>query len=123
MSVTPAYDDCTAELRELDATLASVRAIVASGATHVPRIFRLRNPEQQLRAQEHPPSATVPVINLGGNHVAVVDVVARIASEWGFFQVTGHGVPEEAMAAAVAAVRAFHEADGGKGSDCENRPI
>ncbi|XP_025825135.1 1-aminocyclopropane-1-carboxylate oxidase homolog 1-like [Panicum hallii] len=118
MSVTPAYDDCTAELRELDATLASVRAIVASGATHVPRIFRLRNPEQQLRAQEHPPSATVPVINLGGNHVAVVDVVARIASEWGFFQVTGHGVPEEAMAAAVAAVRAFHEADGGKGSDC-----
>lgn len=117
MFVTPAYDDRTAELRELDATLAGVRGIVASGATHVPRIFRLRNPEQQLRAQEHPPSATVPVIDLGGDHAAVVDAVGRAASERGFFQVTGHGVPEEAMAAAVAAVRAFHEADGGEGRD------
>jgi hypothetical protein len=35
----------------------------------------------------------------------------------GFFQVTGHGVLEEAMTAAIAAVRAFHEADGGEGSE------
>ncbi|OEL33923.1 hypothetical protein BAE44_0005058 [Dichanthelium oligosanthes] len=118
MSTDPAYDR-TAELRALDATLAGVRGLVASGVTHVPRIFRLPDPaEQRLRAQEQPPSAaTIPVIDLGGDRAAVVDAIGRAAAEWGFFQVTGQGVPEEAMAAAVAAVRAFHEAGGGEGSD------
>jgi len=115
MSVAPANDDRTAELHALDATLAGVRGLVASGATHVPHIFRLPDPVEQLR--DPPPSAPVPVIDLGGDRAAVVDAVGRAASEWGFFQVTGHGVPEEAMASAVAAVRAFHEADGGEGSD------
>jgi isopenicillin N synthase-like dioxygenase len=58
------------------------------------------------------------VIDLrGGDCAAVVDAVRRAAAEWGFFHVMGHGVPNETMRAAVAAVRAFHEADGGEGSD------
>ncbi|CAN6247629.1 unnamed protein product [Urochloa humidicola] len=59
MSAAPAYDR-TAELRALDATLASVRGLVASGTTHVPRIFHLPDPDteeqQQLRAEEQQPS-------------------------------------------------------------------
>ncbi|CAN6275304.1 unnamed protein product [Urochloa humidicola] len=117
MSAAPAYDR-TAELRALDATLAGVRGLVASGTKRVPRIFHLPDPEeQQIRAQEQPSPATVPEIDLGGDRAEVADAIGRAAAEWGFFQVTGHGVPEEAMAAAVAAVRAFHEADGGEGSD------
>ena len=37
--MSSAYDRA-AELRALDATLAGVRGLVASGVTHVPRIFR-----------------------------------------------------------------------------------
>jgi hypothetical protein len=113
--------DRTDELRALDATLAGVRGLVASGAKQVPRIFRVPCPEElQLLHHEQPPAAaaTVPVIDLSGDdRAAVVDAVRGAAAEWGFFQVTGHGVPEQVMSAAVAAMRAFHEADGGEGSD------
>ena len=119
MSVVPSYDR-TDELRALDATLAGVRGLVASGVKQVPRIFRVPCPEERLhQAQQRRPAAaaTVPMINLTGDRAAVVDAVRGAAAEWGFFQVTGHGVPEQVMSAAVAAMRAFHEADGGEGSD------
>jgi hypothetical protein len=58
------------------------------------------------------------VIDIGaGNRAAVVAAIRQAASEWGFFQVTGHGVPQAAMAAAVGAVRGFHESAGGEGSE------
>ncbi|KAJ1270230.1 hypothetical protein BS78_06G038100 [Paspalum vaginatum] len=120
MSVAPAaYDyDRMAELRALDATLAGVRGLVASGARQVPRIFRVVDHEEPaLQPQEPPPAATIPVIDLSGDRAAVVDAVRRAAAEWGFFQVTGHGVPRQAMDAAMAAMRTFHEADGGEGTD------
>ncbi|TVT98370.1 hypothetical protein EJB05_56328 [Eragrostis curvula] len=109
--------DRGAELRALDATLAGVRGLVASGATHVPRILRVPDPDQETLHAASGGAATVPVIDLGGDRAAVVDAVRRAAAEWGFFQVTGHGVPGEAMAAAMAATRAFHDADGGEGSE------
>ncbi|KAM3354261.1 hypothetical protein ACQJBY_025116 [Aegilops geniculata] len=115
-----AYDR-VAELRALDATLSGVRGLVASGATHVPRIFRVPEPHHRHEppSQEPPPPSTsVPVIDLGGaDRAAVVAAMRQAAGEWGFFQVTGHGVPPESMAAAVGAVRAFHEADGGEGTE------
>lgn len=57
------------------------------------------------------------MIDLSGDRAAVIDAVRGAAAGWGFFQVTGHAVPEQVMSAAVAAMRAFHEADGGEGSD------
>jgi hypothetical protein len=124
MSATPATYDRAAELRALDATLAGGRGLVASGAMHVPRIFRVPGPQEKLRASadaDDVPAGhtqTVPVISLDGpDHAAVVDSVRQAAAEWGFFQVTGHGVPDGVRAAAIAAVRAFHDADGGEGSN------
>uniref|UniRef100_A0A453AA60 Uncharacterized protein n=1 Tax=Aegilops tauschii subsp. strangulata TaxID=200361 RepID=A0A453AA60_AEGTS len=38
---SPAAYDRTAELHALDTTYAGVRGLVASGVTHVPRIFRV----------------------------------------------------------------------------------
>ena len=46
-----------------------------------------------------------------------MSALRRAAAEWGFFMVTGHGVPEEVAAAALGAARAFHDADGGEGSE------
>uniref|UniRef100_A0ACD5WZ83 Uncharacterized protein n=1 Tax=Avena sativa TaxID=4498 RepID=A0ACD5WZ83_AVESA len=122
-----AYDRA-AELRALDATFAGVRGLVASGITHVPRIFRVpedvhhheppHEPAVLAGVQQEPAAAAIPVINLGStDRAAVVAAVGRAAAEWGFFQVTGHGVPPESVAAAVDATRAFHEAPGGEGTD------
>ncbi|TVU07392.1 hypothetical protein EJB05_47445, partial [Eragrostis curvula] len=123
MSAAPSYDRA-AEVRALDATLAGVHGLVASGITHVPRIFRVPNAkENALKAPNGDPghelpTATIPVIDLaGGDRAVVVDAIRRAAAEWGFFQVTGHMVPDEVMAAAVAGVRAFHETDGGEGTE------
>jgi isopenicillin N synthase-like dioxygenase len=127
MSAAEAAYDRAAELRALDATFAGVRGLVASGVTHVPRIFRV--PPEDVRRHEPPqePSvpagdkqeaAAIPVIDLGSaDRAAIVEAVGRAAAEWGFFQVTGHGVPPESMASAVDATRAFHESPGGEGSD------
>ncbi|XP_044964496.1 1-aminocyclopropane-1-carboxylate oxidase homolog 1-like [Hordeum vulgare subsp. vulgare] len=121
---SPAAYDRTAELRALDDTYAGVRGLVASGVTHVPRIFRVPDQHHQppqdatvpVRAGQEP--AAIPIIDLRcGDHAAVVAAIRQAAAEWGFFKVIGHGVPEAAMAMAMDAVRAFHEADGGEGSD------
>uniref|UniRef100_A0ACD5UFK5 Uncharacterized protein n=1 Tax=Avena sativa TaxID=4498 RepID=A0ACD5UFK5_AVESA len=119
--MSAAYDRA-AELRALDATFSGVRGLVASGITHLPRIFRLPEgvhgpPEPTVSDGQETAATTVPVIDLSGDRAAVVAAIRSAAAEWGFFQVTGHGVPLESMAAAVDAVRGFHEAAGGEGSD------
>ncbi|CAM0948390.1 unnamed protein product [Alopecurus aequalis] len=120
--MSAAYDRA-ADLRALDATFAGVHGLVASGVTHVPRIFLSipdEHEEPNTAGQETmppPPSLTIPVIDLGGNRAAVVVAIGRAAEEWGFFQVRGHDVPPECMAAALDAARAFHEAPGGEGTD------
>uniref|UniRef100_A0ACD5XNS7 Uncharacterized protein n=1 Tax=Avena sativa TaxID=4498 RepID=A0ACD5XNS7_AVESA len=123
LAADAAYDRA-GELRALDATFAGVRGLVASGITHVPRIFRVpedvhhHEPAVPAGVQQEPAAAAIPVINLGSaDRAAVVAAVGRAAAEWGFFQVTGHGVPPESVAAAVDATRAFHEAPGGEGTD------
>ncbi|KAL6867675.1 hypothetical protein ACP4OV_015699 [Aristida adscensionis] len=79
--------------------------------------------EAFVQAPEHRPQPTVaeatgiPVIDLSPLAVAGEDaagVVEALAAEvgaacrdWGFFVVVGHGVPEEAVARATAAQRAF----------------
>lgn len=123
LAAAAAAYDRTAELRALDATLSGVRGLVASGATHLPRIFHnvvhgdQEPPEATAPSSAATTTTTVPVIDISGSRAAVVDAVRRAAAEWGFFQVTGHGVPLAAMDAAAGAARAFHESGGGEGSD------
>lgn len=111
--------DRQAELRALDATKAGVRGVVASGATIVPRIFRVPSPIPTTADHAAVPSVPVIDIDVGGtgDHGAVVAAVRRAAAEWGTFLVTGHGVPQEVASAALRAARAFHDADGGEGSE------
>jgi hypothetical protein len=119
MSSDPAPYDRLAELRALDATFAGVRGLVASGATRVPRIFRVTDdPEQPPSAPRHQPPPLIPTVDLGAaDRNVVVAAVRRAAADWGLFLVTGHDVPAEVAAAALGAARAFHDADGGEGSE------
>ena len=119
MSAADAAYDRPAELRALDATFAGVHGLVASGVTRVPRIFRVPDPEQEVTVpDDKEPAVAIPVVDLGcADRGAVVAAVRNAAAEWGFFQVTGHGVPPESMAAALDAARAFPESPGGEGTD------
>ena len=54
----------------------------------------------------------IPVIDMMGGGAAVVSgQMAVAAKEWGFFQVVGHGVPEELLRRMEGHARAFFELD------------
>lgn len=50
---------------------------------------------------------TVPVIDLSAPWPRVVDEIAAACRDWGFFQVRGHGVPEEVMTGTLSVARTF----------------
>ena len=49
----------------------------------------------------------VPVIDLAGPRGAVVEAIAAACRDWGFFQVTGHGVAAQDIERVIATARAY----------------
>jgi isopenicillin N synthase-like dioxygenase len=49
----------------------------------------------------------VPVIDISAPREGVVREIAGACRDWGFFQVSGHGVPESVMTGTLAVARAF----------------
>ncbi|KAE8791898.1 1-aminocyclopropane-1-carboxylate oxidase-1-like protein [Hordeum vulgare] len=99
------------DLKAFDDTKAGVKGLVDGGVTAVPSIFH-HPPESLPDATPRPHRFTVPVIDLsavGTARAAVVSQVREAVETAGFFQVVGHGVPEAATAAMLAAVRGFFE--------------
>jgi isopenicillin N synthase-like dioxygenase len=52
---------------------------------------------------------TVPVIDLSAPWAQIVDEIAAACRDWGFFQVRGHGVPQEVMTGTLSVARSFFE--------------
>ncbi|TVU42799.1 hypothetical protein EJB05_09222, partial [Eragrostis curvula] len=101
--------DAASALAEFHETRAGVRGLVESGVTTVPPIFLMpaatssSDPSSSTTTAASPLS--IPVVDLSLPRSDTVELVRAAATSLGFFHVTNHGV----RAAAVAAVRDFHE--------------
>jgi isopenicillin N synthase-like dioxygenase len=49
----------------------------------------------------------VPVVDLAGPREAVVEAIAAACRDWGFFQVTGHGVERQEIERVIATARSY----------------
>ncbi|KAJ8447395.1 hypothetical protein Cgig2_013172 [Carnegiea gigantea] len=100
------------ELDEFDSTKLGVKGLVDSGITRIPRIFH--HPPESLRAGSDQTEANnqtelIPVIDLSGPDLDLVDRVREASAKFGFFQVVNHGLPVSLLDRLIAAVKGFHE--------------
>ncbi|CAI0559099.1 unnamed protein product [Linum tenue] len=106
------------ELQAFDDTKSGVKGLVDAGIAELPKIFK----HDLSTINEDPVSEsskfTIPLIDLGGlkvddphSRTAAVDKIHYACSEWGFFQVINHGIPESLLQRAFDGVRKFHEQD------------
>ncbi|CAI0559101.1 unnamed protein product [Linum tenue] len=107
-----------AELQAFDDTKLGVKGLVDAGIAELPTIFK--HDPSTINADPVSESAkfTIPVIDLGGlkdadphSRTTTVDKIHYACSEWGFFQVINHGIPESLLQRAINGVRKFHEQD------------
>ncbi|KAL3507669.1 hypothetical protein ACH5RR_033051 [Cinchona calisaya] len=105
------------ELKAFDNTKAGVKGLVDSGVTTLPRIFILPPEELIEELNLGHSQLEVPVIDLSGiqgddqRKTAVIDEILRAQEEWGFFQVTNHGIPDSVLGGMIDATHQFHEQD------------
>ncbi|CAI0559054.1 unnamed protein product [Linum tenue] len=118
VSTNSAKSERQAELQAFDDTKLGVKGLVDAGIAELPTIFK--HDPSTINADPVSESAkfTIPVIDLGGlkdadphSRTAAVDKIHFACSEWGFFQVINHGIPESLLQRAINGVRKFHEQD------------
>ncbi|CAA7401393.1 unnamed protein product [Spirodela intermedia] len=103
---TAGYDRAK-EVREFDESKIGVKGLVDGGLASIPRFFH--HPSSSLNLPPPAAGASIPVVDLSLPHHRAVELTSAAARDWGFFQITNHGVPSAAISAALSAVQAFNE--------------
>ncbi|KAM5566875.1 1-aminocyclopropane-1-carboxylate oxidase [Rosa sericea] len=106
--------DRAEEVKQFDDSKLGVKGLVDSGLSSIPRIFiHPLETLQQLQPTTRPDAQPIPTIDLSDlrsdRHSAIVDQVSALCRNFGFFQITNHGIPSVVMDRTIAAVKAFHE--------------
>lgn len=99
--------DRAKEVREFDESKIGVKGLVDGGLATIPRFFH--HPPSSLNLPPAVAGTSIPVVDLSLPHRRAVELASAAARDWGFFQVTNHGVPAAAISAALSAVQAFNE--------------
>ncbi|XP_061991843.1 1-aminocyclopropane-1-carboxylate oxidase homolog 4-like [Rosa rugosa] len=106
--------DRAEEVKQFDESKLGVKGLVDSGLSSIPRIF-IHPPEilQQFQPTTRPNAQPIPTIDLSDLHSdrrsSIVDQVSGACRNFGFFQITNHGIPSVVLDRTIAAVKAFHE--------------
>ncbi|CAN0904562.1 1-aminocyclopropane-1-carboxylate oxidase homolog 1 [Linum grandiflorum] len=109
---TGADSERITELKAFDDTKSGVKGLVDAGITQLPRIFRVEPSVINEQPISDATKVTIPVIDMGASRsTAILQKVHEACSEWGFFQVINHGIPDSLMERAIDGIRKFHEQD------------
>ncbi|PRQ41097.1 putative deacetoxyvindoline 4-hydroxylase [Rosa chinensis] len=106
--------DRAEEVKQFDDSKLGVKGLIDSGLSSIPRIF-IHPPEilQQFQPTTRPNAQPIPTIDLSDLHSdrrsSIVDQVSGACRNFGFFQITNHGIPSVVLDRTIAAVKAFHE--------------
>ncbi|CAN1840991.1 1-aminocyclopropane-1-carboxylate oxidase homolog 1 [Linum perenne] len=124
MGTKPSAFDRNIALKAFDDTKAGVKGLVDAGFSKVPTIFLHSQPNtdsvsKSASGDSGSPDAipTIDLKDLGGinedphSRSSAIEKVHNACSEWGFFQVINHGIPDSLLEDAIDGIRRFHEQD------------
>ena len=95
------------ELKEFDESKMGVKGLSDSGITSIPKFF-VHSKEFLSDFKTCPPESkhiSIPIIDLLGDHLKIVDQVKDAAKTWGFFQLVNHGISTSIMNDVVSSVK------------------
>ncbi|XP_068658174.1 1-aminocyclopropane-1-carboxylate oxidase homolog 5-like [Aristolochia californica] len=108
------YYDRAKAVKEFDDAKIGVRGLLDSAITTIPRFF-IHPPENLTCLRSTQPGAIqIPTLDLSDLYSnsarsQIIQQIRNAAAEFGFFQITNHGISVSIMDNTISAVRTFHE--------------
>ncbi|MQL99164.1 hypothetical protein Taro_031885 [Colocasia esculenta] len=97
------------ELKQFSETKAGIKGLVDAGIINIPGFCHFPPSLRTFGTPATKAPSSIPIVDLSLPRPRAVELAAAAAREWGFFQVTNHGIPFDEISAVISAVQAFNE--------------